>query len=85
MAALSVLLDLTIGMAPAMGGMMGGSEWGPFVAQMSSNELDGMAGIIREEILRIRAQPGSGWDEEEAKSLVHEYLGQMAAMMALGT
>ena len=51
-AALSVLLDLTIGMAPAMGGMMGGSEWG-------SSELDGMTGAMREEILRIRAQPGS--------------------------
>ena len=52
-AALSVLLDLTIGMAPAMGGMMGGSEWG-------RNELDEMAGAMREEILRTRAQPGSG-------------------------
>ena len=52
-AALSVLLDLAIGMAPEMGGMMGGSEWG-------SNELDEMAGAMRKEILRIRAQPGSG-------------------------
>ena len=52
-ATLLVLLDLTIGMAPEMGGMMGGSEWG-------SNELDEMAGVMREEMLRIRAQPGSG-------------------------
>ena len=48
--------------------MIGGSEWGPFAVQMSSIELDGMAGVRREELLIIRAQPGSGWDEEEAKA-----------------
>ena len=81
----SVTLDLYIGAAPAMGGMMEGSEWGPFIAQMASDELKWIAEVIGEETLRVRAQPGSGWNEEEAKRLVKEQLENMKGLLALGT
>ena len=81
----SVLLDLFLGMTPAMGGVMGGSEWAPFMALMTSDEPKGLAEVLREEVLRIRAQPGSGWNEEEAKTLVMEHAGLMVGMMTVGT
>ena len=84
-AANSLTLDLFVRMAPAMGGIMRGSEWEPFIAQMTSSELKWIAGVIGEEILKIRAQPGSGWDEEEAKGLAKERLRNMGQMMKVGT
>ena len=81
----SVVLDMFVAMMPAVSGVMTGSEWAPFVAQMTSDDLKGITNVIREEILRIRAQPGSGWNEEEAKALVQEQLGLAAGMMTVGT
>ena len=81
-----VSFDLFIRMAPGKvgpGGAMGGSEWGPFMAQMASDEIKGIVGVINEEILRIRAQPGSGWNEEEAKALTMEHLGKVRGLMDL--
>ena len=81
----SVSLNLFIEMMPAMGETMGGGEWDSFVAQVTSNEFRRTAGIINEEILRIRAQPESGWDEEEAKRVVKEQLGYRKKTMKVGT
>ena len=81
----SVSLETFVRMAPAMGGMMGGSEWGSYTALLASDELKRVAAVINEEILRIRAQPGSGWDEEEAKRLVMEHLETTKGIMAVGT
>ena len=81
----SVALDLLTRAAIAIGGMMEGSGWEPYVAQMTSDELKWITGVIKEELLRIRAQPGSGWDEEEAKRVVTDQLGVMKEIMAIGT
>ena len=80
----SVILDMLVVMMPVVSGVMTGSEWAPFMAQMTSDNLKGIADVFREEILRIRAQPGSGWNEEEAKALVQEQLALAAGMMAVG-
>ena len=70
--------------ASARSGMLRGSEWAPFVAVMKSNEHVGIVGAINEEILKIRAQPGSGWNEEEAKRLAKEHLENIKGVMAAG-
>lgn len=86
MAVNSPSLDLYLRLVPAMGGVIGGREWAPFVALVTSDELKVIAGTTSEKILTIRAQSGSGWDEEEeAKSLVKEYLGSMAGVKKVGT
>ena len=77
-AANSVSLDLFLRVAPAMAA----TEWGPFIAQTTNDEIKGVAAVISEEILKVRAQPGSGWGEEEAKGLVFEYLGSMREAMS---
>ena len=80
-AANSVSVDLFVRVAPMMGAAMGATEWGPFLTQMTDDEIKEIAGVISEEILKVRAQPGSGWNEEEAKGLVMEYLGGMRGIM----
>jgi len=89
-AAYSASFDLFLRMEPALcgpGGAMGGSEWGPYLALMAStrDEFDGFARVFREEILRIRAQPGSGWGEEEAKGITEGHMGAMMGLMAACT
>lgn len=81
----AVTLDQYSRMAPAMSGMKEGSGLGPFVALVASDELKWIAGVTNEEILRIRALPGSGWAEEEAKTVVKEQLKHLSGMMTLGT
>ena len=84
MAAMGVALDLFIQAVGPMGGVMG-SEWGPFIAQTVSDELKGIVGAMGEELLRIRAQPGSGWNEEEAKRLAKVQLRNAIEIMTVGT
>ena len=81
----SMSLDLFIGMMSVVDATMGGSEWHSFVAQATGDELKGIAAVMREEILRIRAQPGSGWDEEEAKRAAKEQLDNLKEAMKVGT
>jgi hypothetical protein len=83
-AAFSAPSDMFIKMAPAMGGMMGGSESGNFVAMMTSDELVSIVRVFNEELLRVRAQPGSGWNEEEAKNLVKEHLENIKRVISVG-
>jgi len=85
LAVTSLSLDMYTRALPAMGGVMGGSEWEPFMAQATGDELKGIARVINEEILRIRAQPGSGWDEEEAKRVVKEQLAYRKETIRVGT
>ena len=80
-----VTIDVYTRALLAMGEIMGGSEWGPLKALMASEELKGFSLVINEEILRIRAQPGSGWDEEEAKRIVKEQLGMRKEAVKVGT
>ena len=68
-----------------MGRITEGSEWGPYTVLLASDGLKRIAGVINEETLRIRAQPGSGWDEEEAKRLVTEHLGNTTGLITVGT
>ena len=73
-------------MMPAMDEMMGGSEWKPFVAQMVSDEPKRVAKFLNEGLLRIRARPGSGWDEEgEARRLAKEHMEDMKRILVTGT
>lgn len=51
---------------------------------MDSDELKGISRVINEELLRIRAQSGSGWDGEEAKRVVEVQFGNMRDMMRVG-
>ena len=82
----SVSLELYIGMilAVSTSGMIDGSEWRPLVAQTTGDSVKGIARIIHEELLRIRAQPGSGWNEEEAKGVVQEQLGNKKELSTVG-
>ena len=59
--------DLFTSLMVQMDGVLGGSEWGPFKARVTCDETKWFARVMGEEILRIRAQPGSRRDEEEAK------------------
>ena len=81
----SVAIDLFLQMVPAMDGMMGGSEWKPFVAQMVNDEPKRVAKVLNEGLLRIRAQPGSGWDEEEARRLTEEHMENLKRILVIGT
>ena len=74
----SMILDIFAAMMPAASEVMTGSEWAPLVAQMTSDNLKGIADVIRKEILGIRAQPGSGWNEE-----MQEQLGLAVGMMTV--
>jgi len=85
MAVTSVVPDQLTRAVLAMRGTVGGSEWGSFVAQMASDELKGIAEVFNQEILRIRAQPGSGWDEEEAKKEVEFQFGNLKDLTKVGT
>lgn len=79
----SVVLDMLIQMLSAVDGKnLEGSGWEPYIAQMTGDEIKGLAGVMREELLRIRAQPGSGWDEEEAKRLTIEQVENMMGLTA---
>ena len=81
----SVTLDIFIPLMGEVGGVLGGSEWGPFKAMMTSDEIKWIARVMGEELLRIRAQPGSGWDEEEAKEMAKGQLMSAAGYLATGT
>ena len=83
-AANCVSLELLIQMTQAMGGVMEGSEWEPFKDQITSNEVKWITKAMSEELLRIRAQSGSGWDEEEAKGMAMGQLERVSKFMELG-
>ena len=77
--------DLFTSLMVQMDGVLGSSEWGPFKARVTCDETKWFARVMGEEILRIRAQPGSGWDEEEAKRIVKEQLGMRKEAVKVGT
>ena len=52
---------------------------------MACDEIKWIARIMSEELVRIRAQPGSGWDEEEAKEMAKGQLMSAAGYLAAGT
>ena len=68
----------------AVGGIVGGSKWESFMAQVTGNKFEEIAGVINEEVLRIRAQPGSGWNEEEARRVVTQQFGNLKDMLKVG-
>ena len=84
-AAGSVIVDSSISLVAEMDGVLKGSEWGPFKAIITGDELKWIGRVMGEELLRIRAQPGSGWKEEEAKEITREQLKGAAAYMTAGT
>ena len=93
MAAHAVSLDLFLQMAPSISAVRGGSEWVPYMAYMTSDEFKEIVGVINEELVRVRDQQvaaldessaGSGWNEDEAKGVVMEHLGNMAGIMSVG-
>ena len=84
-AANSVTVDTCISLVPEMDGVLKGSEWGPFKARVTCDETKWFARVMGEELLRIRAQPGSGWDEEEANEIAKGQLTSLAAYMTAGT
>ena len=80
-----VALDVFIPLMEQMDGVLGGSEWGPFKDMMTSDEIKWITKVMGEELLRIRAQPGSGWNEEEAKEMAKGQLASVAGYLAAGT
>ena len=80
-----VTVDLFSPLMVQMGGVLTGSEWGPFKAMMTGDELKWIAKVMGEELLRIRAQPGSGWNEEEAKEMAKGQLASAAGFIEAGT
>ena len=80
----SAMLDLVLPLMVTMDSVLAGSEWGPYKAQMASDEIKWIARVMGEELLRIRAQPGSGWEEEEVKEMVKEQLASAIALMSIG-
>ena len=79
-----VAIDLSLQLLAAMDKVLVGSEWGPYKALLACNEIKWIARVMGEELLRIRAQPGSGWDEEEAKEMVKGQLTGIAGLMSIG-
>ena len=84
-AANSVTIDGCISLTAEMDGVLKGSEWGPFKAMFTGDEFKWIGRAMGEELLRIRAQPGSGWNEEEAKEVTREQLKIAAAYFTAGT
>ena len=80
----SVALDSCISLMTEMDGALEGSEWGPFKARMTCDETKCVARVMGEELLRVRDQPGSGWDEEEANEIAKGELTSAAAYMTAG-
>ena len=81
----SVTLDSCISLMAEMDGVLTGSEWGPFKATITCDETKWIAKVMGEELLRIRDQPGSGWNEEEANEIAKGELAGAAAYMTAGT
>ena len=81
----SVAIDIFIPLMEKMGGALGGSEWTPFKAIMTCDEIKWIARVLGEELVRIRAQPGSGWDEKEAKEMAKGQLASVAGYLGAGT
>ena len=53
---------------------------------MGNDEPKGVSKCPSEGLLRIRAQPGSGWDEEEeARRLTEEHLDNLKRVLVIGT
>ena len=84
-AANSVALDSCISLVAEMDGVLKGSEWGPFKARITCDETKWFVRVMGEELLRIRAQPGSGWDEKEANEITKGQMACLAAYMTAGT
>ena len=84
-AANSVALESCIPLVAEMDGVLKGSEWGPFKATMTCDETKWVARVMGEELLRIRTQPGSGWNEEEAKGIAKGQSTSLAAYLTAGT
>ena len=80
----SVALEIFIPLMEEMGGVLGGSEWTPFKAIMACDEIKWITRVLGEELVRIRAQPGSGWDEKEAKEMAMGQLKSVAGYLAAG-
>ena len=80
-----VTADSCISLVAEMDGVLKGSEWGPFKARATCDETKWIAKVMGEELLRIRAQPGSGWDEKEANEIAKGQLTSAAAYMTAGT
>ena len=77
-------IDVSLQFMAEMNKVLVGSEWGPYKAQVACDEVNWIARVMNEELLRIRAQPGSGWDEEEAKEMVKGQLTSIARLMSIG-
>ena len=84
LAVTSLVPGLILRAALAIGGTED-SVLGPYVARATSDEFKRIAGVINEELLRIRAQPGSGWNEEEARRVVDGQFGNLKGMTKAGT
>ena len=84
-AASSVTLDSCISLVAEMDGVLKGSEWGPFKARVTCDETKWFTKVMGEEALRIRAQPGSGWNEEEANKIAKGQLTSAVTYMTAGT
>ena len=80
-----VTADLFIPLMVQLDGVLEGREWRPFKAMMAGDELKWIARVMGEELLRIRAQPGSGWNEEEAKEMAKGRLKSAAGFIEAGT
>ena len=81
----SVAADLFIPLIEKMDGVLVGSEWGPVKDMMTGDEFKWIAKVMGEELLRIRAQPGSGWNEEEAEEIAKGELMLAAGFIEAGT
>ena len=84
-AARSVASDLFIPLMVQMDGVLVGTEWGPVKDMVTSDEFKWIAKVMSEELLRIRAQPGSGWNEEEAKEVTKGELMLATGFIEAGT
>ena len=80
-----VAIDSFISLMAEMDGVLKGSKWGPFKATITCDETKWFARVMGEELLRIRAQPGSGWDEKEASEIAKAQMTNLAAYMTAGT
>jgi len=85
LADLSVSVEIFVQLMLAMPGMLTGSEWAPFLAPVASGELESIGRVFNEETLRIRADPESGWDEEDAKKVLMEQLESRKGLTKIGT
>ena len=85
LAANCVALDGCISLVTEMDGVLKGSEWGPFKARVTCDETKWIAKVMGEELLRIRAQPGSGWNEEEANEIAKGHFTSLATYLKAGT